>query len=182
MILRQRRLTYLPWGYNTMLKAPIPTNDKERVCALEGLELLDTASEERFDCLTREAIKRFSVPISTITLVDKDREWFKSVQGLQTREGQRDVSFCGHALMSQVILIIEDTLADPRFADNPMVKGEPFIRFYAGKSLYDHASNLPVGVFCIKDRKPRKMNVKDLADFLDLADRAEKEINKKVEK
>ena len=163
-----------------MQLAPIPNNDKERICALEGLKLLDTASEERFDCLTREAIKRFSVQISTITLIDKDREWFKSVQGLQVREGQRDISFCGHALMSQVILIIEDTLADLRFSDNPMVKGEPFIRFYAGKSLYDHKSNLPVGVFCIKDRKPRGMSMIDVADFLDLADRAEKEINKKV--
>lgn len=165
-----------------MQLAPIPTNDKERVCAVQELHLLDTASEERFDRLTREAIKRFSVPISTITLVDRDREWFKSVQGLQNREGPRDISFCGHALMSQVVLVIEDTLADSRFVDNPMVKGEPCIRFYAGKSLYDHTSNLPVGVFCIKDRKPREMSLDDLADFLDLASRAEEEINKKVEK
>lgn len=165
-----------------MQKAPIPANDKERVCALEGLKLLDTAPEERFDRLTREAIKRFSVPISTITLVDKDREWFKSVQGLQVREGPRDISFCGHALMQEVILVINNTLADPRFANNPMVKGEPFIRFYAGKSLYDYQSHLPVGVFCIKDTKPRELTVTDMTDFLDLADRAEKEINKKVEK
>ena len=165
-----------------MQKAPIPLNDKERVCALEGLHLLDTASEERFDRLTREAIKRFSVPISTITLVDKGREWFKSVQGLQTREGPRDISFCGHALMSEGILIIEDTLGDTRFAANPMVKGEPFIRFYTGKSLYDHTSNLPVGVFCIKDRKPREMSLTDIDDFLVLAQLAEDEINKKVER
>ncbi len=165
-----------------MQKAPIPANDKERTCAVQGLKLLDTASEERFDCLTREAIKRFSVPISTITLVDKDREWFKSVQGLQTREGPRDISFCGHALMSQITLVIEDTLADPKFADNPMVKGEPFIRFYAGQSLYEKESGLPVGVFCIKDTKPRTMSLDDLSDFLELARRAEEEINKKVEK
>lgn len=162
-----------------MLKAPIPLNDKGRVCAVQGLKLLDTASEERFDRLTREAIKRFSVPISTITLVDKDREWFKSVQGLQTREGPRDISFCGHALMSQVTLVIEDTLADPKFADNPMVVGEPFIRFYAGQSLYEKESGLPVGVFCIKDTKPRTMSLDDLSDFLELARRAEEEINKK---
>jgi GAF domain-containing protein len=162
-----------------MQKAPIPINDKERVCVTEGLRLLNTSSEERFDCITREAINRFSVPISTITLVDKDREWFKSAQGLQTREGPRDISFCGHALMQQVILIIKDTLADSRFADNPMVKGEPFIRFYAGKSLYEYESGLPVGVFCIKDHQPRDMSMADIADFLDLADRAEKEINKK---
>lgn len=162
-----------------MIKAPIPYNDKERVCAVEGLNLLDTASEERFDVFTREATKRFSVPISTITLVDKDREWFKSVQGLNVKEGPRDISFCGHALMEETILIIEDTLSDPRFSDNPMVKGEPFIRFYAGKSLYEKNSHLPVGVFCIKDTKPRKFNLEDMNDFLDLASRAEDEVNKK---
>lgn len=165
-----------------MQKAPIPSNDQARVCAVQGLKLLDTASEERFDIITREAIKRFSVPISTITLVDKDREWFKSVQGLQSQGGPRDVSFCGHALMQQVILIINDTLADPRFADNPMVIGEPHIRFYAGKSLYDYENKLPVGVFCIKDCKPRKMSNLDMADFLGLAEKAEKEINNKKEK
>lgn len=162
-----------------MKLAPIPTNDKERICALEGLHLLDTAPEERLDRITKAAIERFSVPISTITLVDKDREWFKSVHGLTNKEGSRDISFCGHALLSEVVLVINDTLADPRFSDNPMVKGEPFIRFYAGKSLYDYASNLPVGVFCIKDRQPREMSMADMADFLELADRAEKEINKK---
>lgn len=163
-----------------MRLAPIPANDKARVCALEGLKLLDTVSEERFNCLTREAIKIFSVPISTITLVDKDREWFKSVQGLKQKEGPRDISFCGHALMSELILIINDTLVDPRFANNPMVIGEPYIRFYAGKSLYEYESNLPVGVFCIKDHKPREMSIAEIDKFLDLADRAEKEINKKV--
>lgn len=163
-----------------MQKAPIPANEEARLCALDDLKLLDTASEERFDRITREAIKRFSVPISTITLVDKDREWFKSVQGLSVKEGPRDISFCGHALMSQVILIIEDTLADPRFADNPMVKGEPFIRFYAGKSLYDRKTSLPVGVFCIKDREPKKMSMADIDDFLTLASQAEDEVNKPV--
>lgn len=162
-----------------MQKAPIPKNDLARVCAVQGLHLLDTASEERFDRITKEAIKKFSVPISTITLVDKDREWFKSVQGLDTREGPRDISFCGHALMSEVMLIINDTLKNPMFADNPMVKGDPFIRFYAGKSLYDHKSKLPVGVFCIKDTKPRQMNLQEMNDFLDLASQAEEEINKK---
>ncbi|MFA5987392.1 MAG: GAF domain-containing protein [Candidatus Paceibacterota bacterium] len=163
-----------------MQSAPIPENDAARVCALEGLNLLDTAPEERFDNITKKALERFQVPISTITLVDKNREWFKSVQGLSNKEGRRDISFCGHALMSEVILIIEDTLADPRFSDNPMVKGDPFIRFYAGKSLYDRASHLPVGVFCVKDKKPRKMNAKDISDFLELAKQAEDEINKKT--
>lgn len=163
-----------------MQKAPIPTFEKERICAVEGLKLLDTATEERFDRITRAATERFSVPISTITIVDKDREWFKSFQGLEQREGPRDISFCGHALMSEIMLIIEDTLADPRFADNPMVKGSPYIRFYAGKSLYEKESHLPVGVFCIKDNKPRKFSLQDIHDFLELARQAEEEINKKT--
>lgn len=163
-----------------MKTSPIPENDIARVCAVRGLHLLDTAPEERFDRITEEAIKRFQVPISTITLVDKDREWFKSVQGINTKQGPRDISFCGHALMSEIMLVIPDTLADPRFFDNPMVQGEPFIRFYAGKSLFDYEQKLPVGVFCIKDHKPRQMSVTDMADFLELVERAEKEVNKKV--
>lgn len=160
-----------------MINAPIPSNDKERVCAVQGLNLLDTASEERFDRFTREAIKRFSVPISTITLIDKDREWYKSIQGLITKEGPRATSFCGHALMNETILIIEDTLSDERFLDNPMVKSSPFIRFYAGKSLYENKSHLPVGVFCIKDIKPRTFSKDDVSDFLEMASRVEEEIN-----
>jgi len=163
-----------------MIKAPIPSNDEERVCAVLGLNLLDTSSEERFDVFTKEALKRFSVPISTITLVDKDREWFKSVQGLNSKEGPRDISFCGHALMEETMLIIEDTLLDDRFSDNPMVLGEPFIRFYAGKSLYEKSSHLPIGVFCIKDIKPRKFSLEDINDFLDMASRVEDEVNKKI--
>lgn len=162
-----------------MQKAPVPIDDAQRVCAVEGLNLLDTASEERFDRITKEVVVRFSVPISTITLVDKDREWFKSVQGLQNREGDRSTSFCGHALMSEVIMVVNDTLKDPRFADNPMVIYAPFIRFYAGKSLYDYATNMPVGVFCIKDYEPRTMSLKDISDFLEFAEKAEREINKK---
>ena len=121
-----------------MITAPIPSNEKERLCALNDLKILDTANEERFDILTQEALERFSVPISTITLVDTDREWFKSVQGMTTKQGPRDISFCGHALMSEVVMIVEDTLLDKRFADNPMVTADPPIRFYAGKSLYHY--------------------------------------------
>ena len=93
-------------------------------------------------------------------------------------EGVRAASFCGHALLSKNILIIEDTLKDPRFADNPMVVGFPFIRFYAGIALYDYKTRQPVGVFCVKDTKPRKFNTKEVGIIIDLADRAEKELNK----
>jgi GAF domain-containing protein len=163
-----------------MQKAPILSEEEKRLCALHELKLLDTKAEERFDSITREAVKRFNVPISTITLLDKDREWYKSVQGLTIKEGPRDTSFCGHAVASEVMMIIEDTLADPRFADNPMVTGTPFVRFYAGKALYDRKSGYPVGVFCIKGIKPRKMSMTEINDFLDLATRAEDEINRPV--
>ncbi len=158
--------------------APIPQNEEARICSVQGLNILDTDSEERFNIFTKEATIRFAVPISTITIIDKDREWYKSAQGLSKKEGPRDISFCGHALMSEVILIIEDTLADSRFFDNPMVLGEPHIRFYAGKSLYDQKSGLPIGVFCIKDTKPRKFSLNDINDFLAIAQRVDDEINK----
>ncbi len=161
-----------------MQKAPNHKDEEKRINALQNLKLLDTKVEERFDKITKEAVKRFSVPISTITLVDKDREWFKSVQGLPTREGPRDISFCSHALVSDVMMIVEDASLDPRFSDNPMVIGGPNIRFYAGKSLYDKKTSLPVGVFCIKDNKPRKMSLSEISDFLDLANKAEDEINR----
>jgi GAF domain-containing protein len=163
-----------------MKLAPIPPNEKDRICAVEGLKILDTASEERFDRITKAALQRFLVPISTIAIIDSEREWFKSVQGLKLKEGPRDISFCGHALLSELILVVNDTLLDPRFSDNPMVVGAPFIRFYAGKSLYDFETKLPVGVFCIKDHTPREMSLKDISDFLDLSDQAEREINIKI--
>ena len=163
-----------------MQKAPIPTYEEKRLCALGDIKILDTEAEERFDRITKEAIKKFSVPISTITLIDKDREWFKSAQGLDIKESSRESSFCGHALVTEIMIIIEDTLKDPRFADNPMVTGNPFVRFYAGKSLYDRKTNMPVGVFCIKDIKPRKMSLNEIDEFLSLATRAEDELNKPV--
>jgi GAF domain-containing protein len=141
------------------------------------LKILDTAGEDRFDRLTREATARFKVPISTITIVEGDREWFKSAIGLNQKQGPRDISFCGHALLKEDIFIVEDTLQNPIFKDNPMVVGEPFIRFYAGKALYKRGANLPVGVFCIKDRVPRKMSLQDVNDFLALAERVEDELN-----
>lgn len=163
-----------------MNKPHVPKYEDDRLCALNSLNLLDTDPEDRFDSITKEATRIFSVPISTITLVDKDREWFKSVQGLNNKENPRDISFCSHALNNKVMMIIEDTLVNNDFANNPMVVGYPHIRFYAGKSLNDRKSGLPVGVFCIKDTKPRKMSLNEINSFLELAAKAEDELNKSV--
>ncbi len=159
--------------------APIHENEDQRLEAVHELALLDTEPEKRFDDITQEAINKLKVPISTITLVDKDREWFKSSQGLENKEGPRSTSFCGHALFATNIFIVEDTLKDDRFKDNPMVIGKPFIRFYAGVSLRDHKSKLPLGALCIKDFKPKKLTLDEVNILIELATRAEEELNKK---
>ena len=161
-----------------MQTAPIPANEKERLEAVHKLAILDTKPEERFDLLTREAVNKLKVPISTVSILDEKREWFKSCVGLDKKEGERAVSFCGHALLATNIFIIEDTLKDPRFADNPMVVGSPFIRFYAGMALFDHKTRHPIGVFCVKDTKPRKLNAEEISILIDIAERAEKELKK----
>lgn len=162
-----------------MKKAPISNNEEERLKAVHRASILDSEPEERFDVLTKEAIEKIGVPISTVTIIDKDREWFKSNIGLLKKEGERDISFCGHALFATDIFIVEDTKEDDRFRDNPMVIGDPYIRFYAGISLRDNVTKLPIGVFCIKDIKPRKLSSEEINILMDLASRAEIELNKK---
>lgn len=157
--------------------APIPTNEAERQRAVDALGIVDTPHEERFDALTREAIKVLRVPISTITIIDKDREWFKSCQGLDAEEGPRAISFCGHAMLARDVFIVEDTLKDERFKDNPMVVGKPFIRFYAAASLLSEDGH-HVGVFCVKDTKPRTLTLEEIDILMDFAKRAEEELHR----
>jgi len=159
-----------------MKSAPIPKNEKERLISLHTLGLLDTKPEERFDRITRTATKVFNVSISTLTLIDEKREWFKSVCGLDQREGDRAISFCGHALLSHKIFIISDTKKDKRFSDNPMVTGKPYIRFYAGVPIIN-ADGQRIGVFCIKDTKPRPFSKSDEEILKNLSAWAELEIN-----
>ena len=161
-----------------MQNAPIPTDENKRLEAVHQMAILDTEPEERFDVLTREAVDKLKVPMSMVSILDSDREWFKSCIGLDKKEGDRAVSFCGHALLATNVFIIEDTLKDSRFVDNPMVVEFPFIRFYAGVALFDHKTRQPIGVFCVKDTKPRKLTTEEIGIIIDLADRAEKELNK----
>ncbi|MBI4407522.1 MAG: GAF domain-containing protein [Candidatus Kerfeldbacteria bacterium] len=160
-----------------MKSAAVPANEPERLEHVRALGILDTAPEERFDVITRAAMKEFAVPISTITIVEEKREWYKSCQGVDMTEAPREASFCAHAMLSDHVFIVEDTLKDDRFADNPMVVGKPYIRFYAGVSLYDKAG-VPIGVFCIKDTTPRKLSSAEVMTLLQFAARATKELNK----
>ena len=159
-----------------MESAPSPQNEAERLASLKRLHILDTQPEERFDRITRFATKIFDVPISTITLIDSNREWFKSVCGLNTQEGDRLVSFCGHAMLVDEILIIRDTKEDKRFSDNPMVVGKPFIRFYAGVPLFA-VDGQRIGTLCLKDIKPRDFSTEEIKTLKSLARWAELEIN-----
>ena len=149
-----------------MKKPEFPANEVDRVAALCGLSVLDTPAEERFDRITRIAQQHFRVPIALVSLIDSERQWFKSRQGLEAKETPRDISFCGHAILSEDILCIPNALADPRFADNPLVAGGPNIRFYAGAPL--HApGGARVGTLCIIDDQPRSLSADELSVFRD---------------
>jgi diguanylate cyclase (GGDEF)-like protein len=158
-----------------MKKPDVPDNEASRLKTLRSLDILDTPSEERFDRLTRMAKRMFNVPIALVSLVDEDRQWFKSCVGLSATETPRDISFCGHAILGHEIFIIPDAAKDERFADNPLVTGDPKIRFYAGCPLsFTDGSRL--GTLCIIDQKPRELTPDDLADLKDLALTAELEL------
>jgi GAF domain-containing protein len=156
--------------------APIPADEEERLRALRSLNILDTMPEERFDRITKLATVLFNIPISTVTLVDSRREWYKSCQGLPAKEGERAISFCGYTVLEDTPLIIPDAKADPRFAGNPMVIGSPFIRFYAGIPLKS-ADGKRVGAFCIKDHNPREFPPEKVELLKALANWAELELN-----
>src|SRR3989304_6783290 len=140
-----------------MLRPPIPEEERARLSTLRELKILDTPAEERFDRITRIASRLFDVPIAVISLVDADRQWFKSCVGLSITETPREISFCAHAIMSDEIMYVSDTHADERFSDNPLVIGEPFIRFYAGCPL-PGPDGRSLGTLCIVDRRPRELS------------------------
>lgn len=143
-----------------MLPAPVPPNEEERIVELNGLNLLDTPREADFDHITERLGKLFKVPIALLTLIDKNRQWFKSQAGLpsdlaETRSTSRDISICGHVVADDEVLIVRDLARDPRFANNPFVK-ERGLRFYAGVPLRG-PNGFPIGTLCIIDTKPRDM-------------------------
>ncbi len=158
------------------MKSPVtPPDENKRLETLRTLQILDTAPEERFDRLTRMAKRMFGVPISLVSLVDMDRQWFKSKQGLDATETPRDISFCGHAILGDDVFLIPNALEDERFADNPLVTGAPDIRFYAGSPL-KVTNGSKLGTLCLIDREPREFDEEDLALLRDLAAMAEQEI------
>jgi len=157
------------------LKKPdIPHDEQARIETLRSLNVLDTLPEERFDRMTRMAKRMFDVPIALVSLVDENRQWFKSCIGLNVRETSRDISFCGHAILGGGAITIKNTTEDQRFADNPLVLDAPNIRFYAGCPLSLNGHKL--GTLCIIDQKPRRFEKEDVEALQDLAAMVEREL------
>ena len=140
----------------TPISYPIPQNESERLRALRSYKILDTKPEERFDELTKLAAIICGVPMSLITLIDTDRQWFKSKVGLEISETPRAQAFCTHAIMQPQMFEVPDAAEDARFAKNPLVTGDPNIRFYAGAPLATSDGHL-LGTMCVLDRKPRTL-------------------------
>lgn len=159
-----------------MLAPPLPEDELTRLQVLHALCILDSGPEERFDRLTRMARRVFSTPIALVSLVDLNRQWFKSCQGLSVNETGRDVSFCGHAILGDEVFVIPDAAGDARFADNPLVTGEPHIRFYAGCPL-KVSRGAKVGTLCIIDQQPRSFDGEDARALRDLAAMVEDELS-----
>jgi diguanylate cyclase (GGDEF)-like protein len=159
-----------------VLAAPKPPEETRRLAALQALNLLDTESEERFDRITRLAQRVFGTTMATVSLIDSDRQWFKSAQGAAGSEDSRDVSFCAHAILERETMVVADATLDERFADNPLVLGDPNIRFYAGHPVAAPGGER-LGTLCVIDDKPREALDFDAEALAELAAMVEAEIN-----
>lgn len=148
--------------------APLPLNEAERLRRLRRIEILDTPPDPRFDRIARLAAATLECPIALVSFVDHARQWFKACVGLDATETPREHAFCAHAIVGEGLMIIPDAAADARFADNPLVTGEPGVRFYAGVPLRD-ADGLAVGTLCVLDRTPRSLGPAGRRALEDLA-------------
>ena len=154
--------------------APLPVDEASRVAALHALDLLDTGPEERFDRLTRRACEALHVPLAMVTLVDAERQWFKSRVGVEHTESHRDLSMCAHAMLEPDLLHVPDLALDERFADNPAAAG---VRAYAGVPLV-LSDGHRVGTLCVADRVPRALDDGELALLREVAHEVERELER----
>jgi diguanylate cyclase (GGDEF)-like protein len=158
-----------------MIAAPKPPDEERRLAALHALKLLDTEPEERFDRITRLAQRVFGTQMANFTLVDSDRQWFKSRVGATGREDPLDTGFCPHAILARETTVVADARYDERFHDNPLVTGEPNIRFYAGHPVAGPAGEV-LGTLCVVDDKPRSIDDFDREALAEFAAMVEAEV------
>ncbi|MFN2349064.1 MAG: diguanylate cyclase [Thioalkalivibrio sp.] len=144
-------------------------DEEARLAALKSYDILDTPFEESFDDFTRLIAHICEAPIAVINLVDRERQWFKSEIGLGVRETPLDISICKHAILQKGLFVVPDTTLDERFQNNPLVTGEPYLRFYAG-ALLETEQGLPLGTVCVLDYKPRQLTEAQ-ADVLGIVSR-----------
>lgn len=154
-----------------MKTAPLAANESQRLAALAAYEILDTAPEPQFDDLARLASHICKTPIALVSLVDADRQWFKARFGLETPQTPRDIAFCAHAILGSDVMVVPDATRDERFADNPLVTGDPGIRFYAGAPLLTPEGEA-LGTLCVIDRRPRDLTREQIAALRALARQA----------
>lgn len=148
--------------------ASIPANEEQRLAALARYAILDTPPEESFDRIARIVAETIGVPIALVSLIDRDRQWFKARHGLDVAEMPRDIAFCAHAILTDDLMVIEDATQDPRFADNPLVTQAPAIRFYAGAPLH-MPNGINLGTLCAVGLSPRTLSESHRQLLLDLA-------------
>ena len=151
-----------------MKKAPKLKHENLRLASLNSLRVLDSEPEAQFDAITKLASSLAGCPISLISLVDDDRQWFKSNYGIDEFETPREISFCGHAIESDEVFIVEDARDDERFHDNPLCLSSPHVIFYAGIPL-KLSDGFNIGTLCVIDHKPKKLNATQIEQLEILA-------------
>ncbi|MCG8494178.1 MAG: response regulator [Sneathiellales bacterium] len=151
-----------------MKSAVLPENEQERLSSLESYNILDTSAEDAFDRVTRIVAKTIDVPISLVSLVDRERQWFKSRHGLDASETPREVAFCAHVILGKEVFVVEDSFEDERFFDNPLATDAPNVRFYAGAPLVT-AEGYGLGTLCAIDTQPRTLSEDHARLLQDLA-------------
>lgn len=162
-------------GRSILIPAKKPSNEEQRLQLLTELDILDTLEEQNYDDLTFLASDICASPISLVSLVDKDRQWFKSHHGIDARETPRDLAFCAHAILQDDVFCIEDSEKDERFHNNPLVLNEPNVRFYAGVPLTVR-KDYKVGTLCVIDHSAKKLSKRQLNSLVALARQVEAQL------
>lgn len=166
--------SYSVWRH-ALIEPPFPLDEATRLESLHSLGILDSAPEERFDRITRTAKRLFKVEICLFSLVDAERQWFKSKQGLEVDETERKLAFSAHAILDDKVFVVWDASVDPRFTNNPFVIGKPHIRFYAGCPVRGPMGHR-VGTLCLIDAQPRGLSIEEQDTLRDLAAMIEDEL------
>lgn len=158
---------------------PVSHDEAQRLLAVDAAHIVDTPAESVFDRLTWLASQVTESPMALISLLTSKRQWFKSRIGVAVTETPREWAFCSHAILQEGLFVVEDAACDPRFQNNPLVIGEPHIRFYAAFPLLD-ANKIPLGTLCVLDREPRRLRDREVQSLRELAAIASEEIQRRT--